>query len=57
LDEGGAKFANLLSYKALMATFADPTIMLFLGGFFLAAAATKYQLDSIWLVSFKNFWK
>lgn len=45
LDDGGAKFGNLLSYKALMATFADPTIMLFLGGFFLAAAATKYQLD------------
>jgi len=45
LDDSGAKFGNLLSYKALMATFADPTIMLFLGGFFLAAAATKYQLD------------
>lgn len=45
LDNGGAKFENLLSYKALMATFADPTIMLFLGGFFLAAAATKYHLD------------
>lgn len=45
MDDGGAKFGNLLSYKALMATFADPTIMLFLGGFFLAAAATKYQLD------------
>ncbi|NLG38360.1 MAG: hypothetical protein GX545_00315, partial [Fibrobacter sp.] len=44
-DDGGAKFGNLLSYKALMATFADPTIMLFLGGFFLAAAATKYHLD------------
>ena len=44
-DGSGAKFGNLLSYKALMATFADPTIMLFLGGFFLAAAATKYQLD------------
>lgn len=28
-----------------MATFADPIIMLFLGGFFLAAAATKYRLD------------
>ncbi len=36
-DDGGAKFGNLLSYKALMATFASPTIMLFLGGFFLAA--------------------
>ena len=41
----GAKFANLVNYKGLMATFADPIIMLFLGGFFLAAAATKYKLD------------
>lgn len=28
-----------------MATFANPIIMLFLGGFFLAMAATKYRLD------------
>lgn len=41
----GAKFANLVNYKGIMATFADPIIMLFLGGFFLAAAATKYKLD------------
>ena len=41
----GAKYANLVSSKGLMATFADPIIMLFLGGFFLAAAATKYKLD------------
>ena len=41
----GSKFANLVNSKAIMATFADPIIMLFLGGFFLAAAATKYQLD------------
>lgn len=45
LGESGESFSNLLSYKAIMATFADPTIMLFLGGFFLAAAATKYKLD------------
>lgn len=44
-DASGAPFANLVSYKAIMATFADPIIMLFLGGFFLAAAATKYRLD------------
>lgn len=39
------KFTNLVNYKGIMATFADPIIMLFLGGFFLAAAATKYKLD------------
>ena len=31
--------------KALLAAFADPTIMLFLGGFILAIAATKVGLD------------
>ncbi|MCE2595430.1 SLC13 family permease [Motilimonas cestriensis] len=35
----------LLSHKDIMATFASPIIMLFLGGFFLAMAATKYRLD------------
>ncbi|MFC2088960.1 SLC13 family permease, partial [Calditrichota bacterium] len=35
----------LLSYKSIMATFASPIIILFLGGFFLAMAATKYRLD------------
>jgi sodium-dependent dicarboxylate transporter 2/3/5 len=37
---------SLLSYKAIMATFADPVIMLFIGGFILAIAATKTGLDS-----------
>jgi solute carrier family 13 (sodium-dependent dicarboxylate transporter), member 2/3/5 len=36
---------QLLSYKSIMATFASPIILLFLGGFFLAMAATKYRLD------------
>ncbi|MGN0865474.1 MAG: SLC13 family permease [Akkermansia sp.] len=36
---------NVMQQKAVMATFADPIIILFLGGFFLAAAATKYRLD------------
>ncbi|MCE2570083.1 SLC13 family permease [Motilimonas eburnea] len=36
---------TLLSYKDIMATFSSPIIMLFLGGFFLAMAATKYRLD------------
>ncbi len=38
-------FGTLLSYKSVMGTFASPIIMLFLGGFFLAMAATKYRLD------------
>lgn len=36
---------TLLSYKSIMATLASPIIILFLGGFFLAMAASKYQLD------------
>lgn len=42
-DQAG--FGTLLSYKEIMSTFAAPVILLFLGGFFLATAATKYQLD------------
>jgi sodium-dependent dicarboxylate transporter 2/3/5 len=37
--------ASLLSYRDILGTFAAPIIMLFLGGFFLAMAATKYRLD------------
>ena len=40
------KVGPLLSYKGIMATFADPVIMLFIGGFVLAIAATKTGLDS-----------
>ncbi|MBQ8656122.1 MAG: SLC13/DASS family transporter [Prevotella sp.] len=36
---------KLLPYKGIMATFADPVIMLFIGGFVLAIAATKTGLD------------
>lgn len=36
---------HLISYQTIMATFSSPIIMLFLGGFFLAMAATKYRLD------------
>ncbi|MGF1909541.1 SLC13 family permease [Vibrio kasasachensis] len=45
LDQGEAHFGELLKYNEIMATFASPIIMLFLGGFFLAMAATKYRLD------------
>ena len=37
---------TLLSYKAVMATFADPVIMLFIGGFILAIAAGKTGIDA-----------
>ncbi len=44
--EQAEAFGQVLGYKAIMATMADPIIMLFLGGFFLGAAATKYQMDN-----------
>jgi sodium-dependent dicarboxylate transporter 2/3/5 len=36
---------QLLSYKQVMASFADPVVMLFIGGFVLAIATTKAGLD------------
>ncbi|EEY43952.1 transporter [Vibrio mimicus VM223] len=45
LGEGTTEFGALLKSTEIMATFANPIIMLFLGGFFLAMAATKYRLD------------
>ena len=36
---------ELISYKTIMATFADQTVMLFLGGFFLALVASKSGVD------------
>lgn len=40
-----AEMGKLLDYQGVMACFADPTIILFLGGFVLAIAATKSGLD------------
>ena len=37
---------NAISYKAIMAAFADPTVMLFMGGFVLAITASKYKFDA-----------
>ncbi len=37
---------TLLDYEAIMASFADPVIMLFIGGFILAIAASKTGLDT-----------
>ena len=39
------EYGALLDYQGVMACFADPTIILFLGGFILAIAATKSGLD------------
>lgn len=39
------EMGDLVSYKEIMAAFADPIIMLFLGGFVLAIAASKVGLD------------
>ncbi len=44
-DASGVKYDNLVSYKSILHCFADPTIMLFIGGFILAIAATKSALD------------
>lgn len=45
MDQDQPHFGELLKHSDIMATFASPIIMLFLGGFFLAMAATKYRLD------------
>jgi len=42
---GSEHFGTLIPYKNIFHTFSSPIILLFLGGFFLAAAATKYRLD------------
>jgi len=39
------EFGTLVPYKSLMSAFADPVVMLFLGGFVLAIVAEKYGLD------------
>ena len=45
LDAPEEQLGSVLSYKAIMACFANPIIMLFIGGFILAIAATKSGLD------------
>lgn len=42
---GTENLGEPISYKAIMAAFADPTVMLFMGGFVLAIGASKYKLD------------
>jgi sodium-dependent dicarboxylate transporter 2/3/5 len=40
------ELGSLVSHKNIMATFADPIVMLFLGGFVLAIVATRCGLDA-----------
>jgi len=40
-----SSFGTLMKYQDIMGTLASPIIILFLGGFFMAIAASKYQLD------------
>ncbi len=39
------QLVSVAKQKSVFGTFADPIIILFLGGFFLADAATKFRLD------------
>ncbi|WP_224997320.1 DASS family sodium-coupled anion symporter [Cesiribacter sp. SM1] len=43
--QDATSFGTLMSYQEIMGTLASPIVILFLGGFFLAIAATKYGLD------------
>ncbi|MDE6871937.1 MAG: SLC13 family permease [Bacteroidales bacterium] len=42
----GNELGAFVGYKSILHCFADPTIMLFIGGFILAIAATKTGLDA-----------
>lgn len=41
------EFGKLVGYKSIMASFADPVVMLFMGGFVLAIIASKYGMDAV----------
>ncbi|MDR0724926.1 MAG: SLC13 family permease [Prevotellaceae bacterium] len=43
--DSSREMGRIIGYKTILATFADPIIMLFLGGFILAVASTKTGLD------------
>ena len=44
-DKGVEQLTGIIGYKDIMSAFADPTVMLFLGGFVLAAMASKFGVD------------
>ena len=39
------EYGQLVGFKSIMASFSDPVVMLFMGGFVLAIMAEKYGLD------------
>lgn len=45
-DSTGDAFGSLVHYKDILHSFSSPIIILFMGGFALAIAASKYQLDN-----------
>ena len=45
IQDASPEFGTTISYQSILATFASPIILLFLGGFFLAIAASKFRLD------------
>ncbi|MFY0606230.1 MAG: SLC13/DASS family transporter [Cyclobacteriaceae bacterium] len=45
INSQAENLGTLINYKDILGTFASPIIILFLGGFFLAMAATKFRLD------------
>ncbi len=44
-DDGVSSLVGVISYKSIMSSFADPTVMLFMGGFVLALVASKSGVD------------
>ena len=42
----GDNLGDPIKYQTIMHEFANPTVMLFMGGFVLAIAASKYKLDA-----------
>lgn len=40
-------YGTFVGYKSIMAAFADPVVMLFMGGFVLAIIASKYGMDAV----------
>ncbi|OBT16400.1 dihydroorotate dehydrogenase [Vibrio sp. UCD-FRSSP16_10] len=46
LDHANEAFGTLIPYTDILGSFSSPIIILFMGGFALAIAASKYQLDN-----------
>lgn len=46
IDHADEAFGTLIPYTDILGSFSSPIIILFMGGFALAIAASKYQLDN-----------